>query len=205
MHATRPSRRPARFRAVLFLALLLGAPAMGTALSLHVDPADQTVAPGTDVTVDVLARSPGGVILGAFDLAVGFDPAVLTFLGVDFGTGLGAPTGSVRDVVAGTMSIEVAEVSLLAAPPQDGTSDLLLLTLRFEAAAPGLSLVGLAPAGGPSAPLLADAGGRAVIPTALVPGRVIVTAPEPSPLLLIAVSAIGLARFCAPRTSGASR
>lgn len=172
------------FGAILALALCLGAPGAAGALSIGFSPSGPTVPQGASVVADVIVSSPGGMRVGAYDLLVSFDAAVLGFAGVDFGAGLGGPLGSIQDVTPGASDVGIVEVSLLASPPQDGTSGFALFTLRFDALAVGVSALEIVPGSAPASDFLADDLGIAIVPDAVGSGRVeVVAVPEPLPLV----------------------
>lgn len=59
----------------------------------------QTIGFGEQATVDVMVTDPAGNLIGAYDFYVNYDPAVISFSGLTFGTGLGGPADSLQDVV----------------------------------------------------------------------------------------------------------
>ena len=175
-------------RALLVL-LMLG-PKAGAAISLEIAPSDQTVALGSQVTVDIVVSDPAGTLIGAYDFFVSYDPVVtsdppvLALTGVNFGPSLGGPTDSFQDVVeqSGSNSVNVAELSFVSdlSALQDGTSSLLLFSLTFNTLRTGVSALGLTEnilgvAGGflgdeLGQPITLDAFGTAAVTVVPIPG-----------------------------------
>ena len=137
---------------MLSAALVLGVgfvPA-ANAFTLSVVPQASTVNVGDTVSVDVVASdlvSGGAPSLGAYDLNLTFDSAVLSFSSIAFGSGLsvtGAPS-IIQDFALGTGSVNPFEVSL------EDTVDLnalqvgafTLFTITFNAAHAGTSSLSL--------------------------------------------------------------
>jgi PEP-CTERM motif len=191
---------------LLALALFLAPVGPGHAISIHLEPATQTVAPGTLLSVSLEASGLGDLSapsLGLWDVDIAFDPAILGFVGASFGTGLDLfGLGSINDAFDLGGLVDIFEVSL------DLPSDLdtlqlgafTLATLTFEALAVGstpltLTLDSVGDALG--APLAATASGA----------EVSVAVPEPGTLGLAGLGLAGLAwlrRRRAERTRPAS-
>src|SRR3990172_3399036 len=102
-----------------FLVLWLGAAAPVWAVTIGLDPAATSVPSGTVFGVNLVVGglSPaGGSALGGFDLDVGFDPVVVKFKSLSFGSllgteGLGEAVTGFDDSTPG--SVNLFEVSLL--------------------------------------------------------------------------------------------
>lgn len=124
-------------------AIAIGAQSVGAA-TLDLVPSATTVNSGDTISVDVTIGGLGNghaPSLGAFDLDVGFNPALLQATGITFGPYLGDPLllEALTDARLLAGIIDIAEVSLLS----DSELDLLqpsaftLATLSFQALADG--------------------------------------------------------------------
>ena len=133
----------AQFIAVGIVALLNIQPVHAVFLSLV--PSSATVTTGNTVNVNVFISGVGDPpSVGAFDLNVGFDPAILAPTGVTFGAFLGDPTlfEALTAFDFGTPGrVEFAEVSLLLPSELDALqrSGFLLAILSFSAIGNGTS------------------------------------------------------------------
>ena len=131
------------------LLLSLGLAPAADAFTLSVVPQASTVGVGGTVSVDVVASDlVGGAApsLGAYDLNLAFDPSVLSFGSISFGTGLS---------VTGVESIQGSDLSAGVINPFEvsfeDTADLnslqadafTLFTITFNAASAGTSLLSL--------------------------------------------------------------
>lgn len=165
------------------------------AASLGFSPADQSVDLGDQVSTDVVFFDPGGALVGAYDIVVEFDPSVLSFNDVLFGSALGAPLDSLQavvEIVAGDLN--VAELSFLFdfSALQDGVSDVTLFSVVFDTVQAGTSALGLrGNVGGDPAVFLGDEFGFPLPVDGVAGGRINVNArpqvvPEPEVLLLLA-------------------
>lgn len=174
---------------ILAMMLLAG---VGTAQALIIDfvPADQSVALGGTAAVDVVIGGLGAGVtpsLGAFDLEITFDDAILAPAGVAFGGLLG--DGVVTSVNGPTLTaggIEAFEVSLLLPSELDALQPptFTLLTLMFEARSAGTAVLSLGRAilgDGFGDPLTLDAAGAGTI--TVLPAPV----PEPPMVVLLAL------------------
>ena len=120
------------------------------AFTLSVLPQASTVNLGGTVSVDVVASdlvNGGAPSLGAYDLNLSFDSAVLSFSSIAFGTGLsvtGVPS-IVQDYVLGTGSVNPFEVSLESVVDLNSlqTGAFTLFTITFNAAQVGTSALSL--------------------------------------------------------------
>jgi len=182
------------------LALLALAPA-ANAVTLSVVPESASVDVGSTFIVDIMASGlQDGVApsIGAFDLDLNYNPSLLSFNSVTFGSGLDVlGFGDIKDsgaITAGKVNAfevsldSVEELNLL----QPGTFRLFYLT--FNAVAAGTSALQL------SVNALSDAAGTSLDAT-LQNGSVTV-APVPLPagvwLLLSGLAGIGLIRTRRP-------
>lgn len=180
---------------VLGLSLLVGGRA--SALTLSVEPASQSVAPSTSVAVAISISGLGDAqaSLGGFDLEVSFDSGLLSFSEAVFGDpALGDQLdlfglGSIIDLVPGSGSVNVLELSLDSAEDLDSlqADQFTLVTLTFFAgesagSSPiGIAVLSLSDAAGD--PLLAD-----------IDAGTVEVVPEPASGVLIGAAAALLAR-----------
>lgn len=183
-------------------AVLLLLSSSASAVLLDIDPPGQTISEGGQASVDVYARSLGTDRVGAFDIALSFDGALLGFNDVIFGTGLGDPVlDSITSVTTSTSDqVGVAQVSLLFSLSglQDG-SDLRLFSLVFDGLSEGISPVNI------SSALISDESGLPLgvnfgqSATVLVEPR---SVPEPGVLLLFSIGLVMLGATRAKEGSG---
>ena len=177
--------------AVGLLALLTGDPASAVGISL-VLPGGTEVQVGASVSVEVMVSDLGDGVapsLGSFDGDVSFDPGLLTYSDVIFGSDLCEPTTEalVSVYVMGGVLTGTA-VSLLSPAELDALqgSSVTLGTLLFVATGPGSGQIEVTRA------QLSDAFGA---PLAIdwLGSSPITVIPEPSTLLLVACGLVGLA------------
>ena len=130
-------------RNVSATAALLFCMSVTHATPINFEPGNSTVELGDQVSVDVTI-SPIGELIGAFDIAVNWDPNVLLLADVAFGSSLGDPDPlsfeALTGVSAGSGSARVSEVSLLfdLTGLQSG-SPFSLFTLVFDTTMIGTS------------------------------------------------------------------
>ena len=187
----------------LVLALFVALPAH--AVTIAVEPALQTVLVGSTVDVDLTVSGLGDFApdsLGAFDVNVLFDPAVLGLSGVSFGDpvlgdqldlfGFGSITG-VDDTVPGIVG--VFEISLDLASDLDTlqAGSFTLATLSFDALAIGSSSVT------PVVDALADSMGSRL--TAQASSGFVGVVPEPGSWTLFLVGAVIVGYGCRAKGS----
>ena len=176
-------------------ASLVALPRDAAAISLELAPAALSPAVGDSFAVSVVVGGLGAVgsapSVGAFELSLDYDEALLDLVGVDFGLLLGDPTAgeAFTDFVPGAGSVDVAEVSLLAAAALDALqpASFTLATVTFKASAAGESVLSL------GAPVVSDANGRALGIQLLGSARVTAGAPavpEPAALVTFATGAL---------------
>jgi len=161
-----------------FLALLCGwlASVPARAVSIDFDPSSHTVQADDTLSVDIVISGLGKLIVSAFDLDVLYDPQLLLNQSIDFGPWLGDPTlfevleyptGPATDPWVGVL--DFSAVSLLPdaglkALQQSANGTLTLATLNFD--------------------VLQN--GTADLQFSWGPGNMIVLAPEPGTVLLLA-------------------
>ncbi|AUB81198.1 PEP-CTERM sorting domain-containing protein [Candidatus Thiodictyon syntrophicum] len=202
----------------LFGAVLAGTALTASAfplLSLTASPA--TVSVGAIVNIELLVSGLGdhtAPSLGAFDVIIAFNPALLSPAGVAFDTGLGDPNASPPEAypsadtsVAGT--IHLINTSLLEAnaancifclPPYLDDlqgSAFRLATLTFTGDSPGTTVMSL------TINALADAQGEALDTNIQGTAVTVVGTPEPGSLMLFALGCAGLSGFA--RRGGGAR
>jgi hypothetical protein len=132
------------------LLLAMGLLPAADAFTISLVPQSSVVSPGGTLSVDVIASdlaAGAAPSLGAFDLNVSYDGAILSFDSVVFGAGLDVLSlGSLQDVDSGMSGLFNAfELSF------DTTADLntlqpdafTLFTVTFNAVSAGTSLLGL--------------------------------------------------------------
>ena len=184
--------------ALLVACMMLTAAGAG-AVTIGLSPVSQTVLPGDSVEVALTISGLGNGVapsLGAFDLDVEFDPAVLGFSMAVFGDpilgdqldlfGLGSFTGVDASIPATVNLFEVsldlpADLDLLQAP------SFTLATLTFQALAAGVSPLSLRNV------ILGDALGDPL--DASVTGASVNVVPEPGTLLLLGSGLMGFGAY----------
>jgi hypothetical protein len=182
-------------RRIALTALLALGAAASHADTIHVVPTSGTTQVGSTFSVVVAASnfvSGAAPSIGAFDLNVTFDPAILSLASVAFGSGLALPggVGSIQDVtptVGGSFS--VAEVSLESETALD-TQQLdafALFTITFNALNVGTSQIALTLNG------LSNAAGAALNATLLGGSVSVVPLPAAAWLLLSGLAVFGVA------------
>lgn len=173
---------------IAILAIFLSAGlAFSDTITLGIVPSAQTVLVGSSASVDINIVGLGDMVpdsLGAFDLDLIFDPAILAFNNATFGDPvLGDQLdlfgfGSIVDVIFGSGTVNLFELSL------DLPSDLetmqagafTLATVEFDAIGLGTSPLNV------SVNALGDAWGDPLV-SAIVDGN-ISSVPEPSSIIL---------------------
>jgi hypothetical protein len=205
-----PSRRH-RILAALGAGLLASALPARAALVLGLTPAPQTVAVATPVTVTLgIAGLGNGTALSAYDLDIGFNPALLSFRSLQFGDPVLdnqldlSHTGSLQQITLGAGHLNLVEYSFDPAEllKQQQAGGFVLATLIFDTLAPGSGLLALSVNG------LLDADGGSLGADSLQNGTVDIAAgaaiPAPSSLGLLGLGLPGL-RFAQRRARSATR
>ena len=164
------------------------------------EPTDSTVELGDQVSVAVMI-APIGELIGTFDIAVNWDPAILTLAAVTFGTSLGDPDPfafeTLTGVVGGGGTALISEVSLLLdlTGLQDGSA-FDLFTLIFDTTAIGTSALTFGDL------IIGDAFGLPLV-NAPQPGSGVINVIERIAIPVpgtFALFGLGLALLCATRT-----
>jgi hypothetical protein len=147
---------------------------------LAIQPEQSSVAVGTEALVDVGFTDVTSLV-GSYDLTIDWDPTLLSFSNVTFGTNLDGPDNSIQDFTSGSGTVEVAEVSLGDLSNQTGFGSLPLFTLAFNTLAAGVSSLtfDLTANGGP---IIGDELGASYTNFSLVDSSLQVTAPAPVPV-----------------------
>jgi hypothetical protein len=169
-----------------------------TATTLAFTPPSQTKLPGAFATVAITIVDPPAQGIGAFDLAVVFDPDITGLAAISETQHLGVTFGLITDISVPGI-VRLADVSLessadlLALQPHD---DFELLTLTFTALTDGTGHLSL------GSVLLADAEGDQILNVTLeeasiIVGRGPIGVAAPSTLLLLGLGLAGA--VCARR------
>jgi hypothetical protein len=184
-------------------------------LSLTASPG--TVSVGSVVNIELLVSGLGdhtAPSLGAFDVIIAFNPALLSPAGVAFDTGLGDPNasppeaypsadtsvaGTVKLIVTSLLEANAATCSLCLPPYLDDLqgSAFRLATLTFTGDSPGTAVMSL------TINALADAQGEALDADIQGTAVTVVGTPEPGSLMLLALGGAGLSGFA--RRGGGAR
>lgn len=166
---------------------------------LSIDPATQSVTRGDPVSFNIdIAGLGNGLALGTYDLSLSFDPSLLVYSGIQFGTQLDLfGLGDIQSVTPGTGHVEIFELSLDSAADLNKlqSSAFTLATVTFNTLATGLGATGL------SVYALGDASGNAISAQVNGASVSINAVPLPPALLLFAG---GLWPFIARRRTCAS-
>lgn len=161
------------------------------AVSIALVPSQPSVNAGDPLELTLEASALAGDAVGAFDVDLGFDPALFALVGVSFGGGLGDVLAGdqLTDVVSGAGSVSLGAVSLLDPVELAGlqSDPLALVTLTFQALAAGSAAFTI------DAALLSDAFAAALAIESAT-GTTVEVVPEPALAWLLAVAAGGLAR-----------
>jgi len=162
---------------VALAVLLVVAPGTARAVSIGL-----SATSGADVTIAVSVSGIEALAepsLGAFDLDLFFDAAVLSYADIDFGPFLGGPDDSFQSVITGTGLVDFAEVSLVFPNVllQDFQPDAFVLaTITFDVLVTEetLTTVGL------SQTLLSDGNGQRISVDPVSPIELVAAIPEVS-------------------------
>ncbi|MBI5740773.1 MAG: PEP-CTERM sorting domain-containing protein [Nitrospirae bacterium] len=163
------------------------------AISIGFVPADQDVILGNVANVDLFISGLTDVSVGAYDLDIHYNPAVLSFNSISFGPALGFSISFFDEVIPG--SLNFFEFSLESPTDlNDGQPDnFVIASLSFNTLALGISPLGV------SIIDLGDAYGEGLLADTrsgnieVVSGNVPI--PEPSTILLSGIGLAGLGFF----------
>jgi len=176
-------------RALTCILGLLVLPPLAGATSLQLLPATSVVGVGDSVAIQIaisgLGAQGSAPSVGAFEVAVGYDPSLLGFEGASFGSLLGDPSNlaeTITDVNATASLADLAEVSLLSPAALDALQPdgFVLATLTFQSLALGASSLDLANV------VVSDAFGKPLA-IASLSGAEVSAVPEPAAFLGLAV------------------
>ena len=191
------------FRIIFFVTVLLATRAAHASIVLSIVPASQEVAFGGTVSVDVLISgltSGAAPSLGAFDLDIDYNPAILNPTTVVLGNQLDLSVSGSIQFVSLVGPVNISEISLESAADLNNLQlgEFPLATLTFDTLGIGTSLVSVANV------MLTDANGNPLQFDNSSTGTVTVT-PEPATIviwsLLVLVGA-GLRRDRKLKTAG---
>jgi hypothetical protein len=180
--------------ALLWLTCIASAPS-ARALSIYLDPAQAVLTAGdsTTTTVRVMGVGDGpSDAVGAFDVTLSWDPAVITLESVTFTDALGGASHALGSTTEGAGWVRLSAVSLLstAALAAGQGDDLAIAVLSVRGLAPGITT--LAPDGDA---LFGDARGVKLPITGTAVASIQVV-PEPASLVSLGG---GLAAYAALR------
>jgi hypothetical protein len=171
------------FGACIAILCLFGVP---RAALLEFSPVQSATAPGECVSIDMMISDLGASDLGAFDITINYDPALLDFVSFNPGDQLGKVGMSAMDLSIGAQtsgSVNIAELSLmenLDFQPASFSLGQMLFTGKSSGDSP-LSVVGA---------ILGDAAGNSVAWSAR-DGSVSVPEPSMVSMLLFGVACLG--------------
>ncbi len=182
----------------IFVLIGLSASGPAAAITVFLDPVTQDVTAPAKASIGLHVSGLGNGVapsLGAFDIGIAFDPAVLMFDDVVFGTFLGDEAGGEAfsgfdDSVAGTVSVDVVS-ALFDFELDAGQPDAFLLaTLEFApVSGSGTSAVGIASV------LLSDPEANILTNVMISSSSEVTVVPEPSSGLLLGAGLLGLLRL----------
>jgi hypothetical protein len=180
-------------KSILIMILMIGTLISNSpceAITLEFVPSVQEVLIGDTFDVDIVISGLGSEALGAFDLTIGFDSAIVGLNNVTFGDQLGLVFGSVQaDSLLNPSSLNLFEVSfdLVDTLLNFQADTFTLATLTFDTLAYGTSAIGF------SSYLLSNASGLSL--SATTQGGSVTVTPEPSTVLLVLIGLTGIVYY----------
>jgi hypothetical protein len=191
-----------RFLLGCCLGLLLLPAAEAGAVSIALLPSLSSVGVGDALGLEVVIAGLGDGVapsLGSYDLDVSYDPALLSFGSVEFGSLLGGPADSLQSAAGGAGVVDFAELSLLSPAELDALQggSFTLATLHFTAIGAGASSLSVTQA------LAGNGVGRPLTVESVAGARVVAGAiPEPAAAALFGLGALALVHSLRARRSG---
>jgi len=110
----------------------------GGPAALTITPEQPSVEAGTPLTADVGFLGLQQQLIGSYDLTIAWNPSLLSFSSLNFGSFLDAPN-SFQVFNASAGSLEVVEISLGSLANQSGFGSLPLFDITFDSLAAGTS------------------------------------------------------------------
>lgn len=156
----------------------------GGSAQLAIVPEETSVQVGNTITADVSLSGLTNQLIGAYDLTIDFDPAILSISGVSFGPYLDGPLNSLQGTNTSVSSqLEVYEVSLGNLANQTGYGPVPFFSVTFNSLSAGTSALTFDPVAN-AGTLLSDQNGNAFTNFTVVNSSVTVTpAPAAAPEL----------------------